>query len=254
MTAPNPTGGPEDRPATPHRGPYSERVERFERARGTARSHVATRLESARAVLRRVRHRAARRRRSAINRRAAWPIAGAAAVAFVGFVLWHSRVIAAEDDALRMARVNLDARARVTGTWSTLPDDGARFASDAHPYSSDLDLFGPGSLLSTSQRRPHPFRSTGARAIPDGSSGAEDDTAPSGGGARARSASRRATDFWKLWPSQWSNRRRARRRVARRQTKARGAPGPRASPPVGGRQAVALVTTRISSPRTSSRS
>lgn len=77
---------------------------------------------------------------------AAGPVSAVAAVLFLGLVRWHSRVIAAEDDALRMARVNLDARARVTDSWQRLPDDGARFASDTHPYSSDLDLFGPGSL------------------------------------------------------------------------------------------------------------
>src|SRR5262249_17364813 len=68
---------------------------------------------------------------------AAGPVAIVGAVAFFGCVLWHWRVIRAEDDALRMARVNLDARARVTFGWHALPDDGARFASDTHPYSSD---------------------------------------------------------------------------------------------------------------------
>ena len=34
----------------------------------------------------------------------------------------------------------------MTAAWNKLADDGARFASDEHPYSVDLDLFGPGSL------------------------------------------------------------------------------------------------------------
>jgi hypothetical protein len=76
----------------------------------------------------------------------AGPIAALGAVVFVALVVWHSRVIASEDQAIRMTRVNLDAKARVTGTWHDLPDDGARFASDTHPYSSDLDLFGRGSV------------------------------------------------------------------------------------------------------------
>jgi len=74
------------------------------------------------------------------------PAALVAGVAFLGLVVWHSRVIAAEDHALRLTRVNLDALARVTGEWRSLPDDGARFVADTHPYSSDLDVFGKGSV------------------------------------------------------------------------------------------------------------
>jgi hypothetical protein len=80
------------------------------------------------------------------NQPAAGPVAAVAAVVFVALVVWHSRVIAQEDDAIRLTRVNLDARARVTGAWHELPDDGARFATDAHPYAVDLDLFGKGSV------------------------------------------------------------------------------------------------------------
>jgi hypothetical protein len=76
----------------------------------------------------------------------AGPISAVAALVFIGLVVWHSRVIAREDQAVRMTRVNIDAKARVTNAWHDLPDDGARFASDAHPYSSDLDLFGRGSV------------------------------------------------------------------------------------------------------------
>ena len=61
---------------------------------------------------------------------AAGPVAAVAAVAFVGLVAWHGRVIAREDDALRMARVNVDAQARVSGTWQNLPDDGAELNGD----------------------------------------------------------------------------------------------------------------------------
>ncbi len=77
---------------------------------------------------------------------AAGPVALAAAIVFVALVVWHARVIALEDEAQRLARVNADARARVEDAWQDLPDDGARFAVDAHPYSGDLDLFGRGSL------------------------------------------------------------------------------------------------------------
>lgn len=77
---------------------------------------------------------------------AAAPLGLLGLVAFVGLVVWHARVIVAEAQALRLLRVNLDATARVTDKWHALREDGARFASDTHAYSADLDLFGRGSV------------------------------------------------------------------------------------------------------------
>jgi hypothetical protein len=77
---------------------------------------------------------------------AAAPLAFAGFVAFIALVVWHAKIIVAEAQALRLTRVNLDARARVTDDWHTLRDSGARFASKDHPYSGDLDIFGAGSL------------------------------------------------------------------------------------------------------------
>lgn len=71
----------------------------------------------------------------------------AAAVAFIALVVWHARVIEAEDAALRSARVNRFADARAHGRFRELPATGARFADARHPYSDDLDVFGPGSLF-----------------------------------------------------------------------------------------------------------
>jgi len=125
-------------------GPYGERVERFER--------LAEQLGRRSRLVSNLRGLSFGTAAIALvlgtlgGQSGAMPVAAVAALGFVGFVLWHSRVIAAEDDALRMARVNLDARARVCERWHSLPDDGARFASDEHPYSSDLDLFGKGSV------------------------------------------------------------------------------------------------------------
>lgn len=70
-----------------------------------------------------------------------------AAGAFIALVVWHARVIRELDEALRWRRVNRDALLRCTGRWSELPDDGKRFVSSEHPYSADLDLFGPDSLF-----------------------------------------------------------------------------------------------------------
>lgn len=75
------------------------------------------------------------------------PIAAVGFVAFVVLVIRHARIILAEEDARRFARVNRDAKARVSGTWRTLTEDGARFVDATHPYSADLDVFGKGSLF-----------------------------------------------------------------------------------------------------------
>ncbi|HOU90753.1 MAG TPA: hypothetical protein PLU22_06880, partial [Polyangiaceae bacterium] len=72
--------------------------------------------------------------------------AGAGLGVFAWLAVLHARVLGQEDDALRRARVNRDALARVTGRWRDLPEDGARFLDPAHPYAVDLDVFGKGSL------------------------------------------------------------------------------------------------------------
>lgn len=69
------------------------------------------------------------------------------AVVFVGLVVWHSRIINAEDEKRRWARVNGDAAARVDNRWQSLPEQGQRFVDAAHPYSTDLDVFGKNSLF-----------------------------------------------------------------------------------------------------------
>ncbi len=73
--------------------------------------------------------------------------AGGALGAFVWLAVLHGRILGEEDDALRRARVNRDAVARVTGHWRELPEDGARFLAAGHPYATDLDVFGKGSLF-----------------------------------------------------------------------------------------------------------
>ncbi len=70
-----------------------------------------------------------------------------ALAAFVALIVWHGRVISAEDDKRRWARVNRDAELRVSDGWQRLPEDGARFVSEVHPYAGDLDVFGKNSLF-----------------------------------------------------------------------------------------------------------
>ena len=73
-------------------------------------------------------------------------LAFAAFVAFMGFVVWHGKILAREDTASRAAAVNHDALLRATGRFRELAEDGQRFQALEHPYADDLDLFGKASL------------------------------------------------------------------------------------------------------------
>ncbi|HEY5957755.1 MAG TPA: DNA mismatch repair protein MutS [Polyangiaceae bacterium] len=75
-------------------------------------------------------------------------LGGVALVAFLGLVVYHARVIAAEGLSNRRLLTNEDAAARVTEqAWHQLPIVGERFREPNHPYADDLDLFGTGSLF-----------------------------------------------------------------------------------------------------------
>lgn len=50
-----------------------------------------------------------------------------------------------QTEALR--QLNRRGLARLHGDWAAFSDTGAEFADEDHPYASDLDLFGPGSLF-----------------------------------------------------------------------------------------------------------
>jgi hypothetical protein len=71
----------------------------------------------------------------------------AAILAFFVLVVWHSRVLSAEDLAWRFWRVNENAAVRARDEWHTLPEDGVQFQDPEHPYTGDLDVFGPRSLF-----------------------------------------------------------------------------------------------------------
>jgi MutS domain V len=71
----------------------------------------------------------------------------AAMLAFLVLVAVHARVLSAEDLAWRFWRVNENAAHRARDEWQLLPEDGASFQDPEHPYSSDLDVFGPRSLF-----------------------------------------------------------------------------------------------------------
>ena len=66
---------------------------------------------------------------------------------FLALVVVHARVLSAEDLAWRFWRVNENASLRARDEWHALPEDGAGFVDAEHPYTSDLDVFGPRSLF-----------------------------------------------------------------------------------------------------------
>ena len=62
------------------------------------------------------------------------------------FVNFHQRIARARDHARRLERVNRDEAAFQTHDWSVFAD-GVRYLDPAHPYTVDLDVFGPHSLF-----------------------------------------------------------------------------------------------------------
>lgn len=73
--------------------------------------------------------------------------AAVAGLAFACLVAWHARVLSAEDLAWRFWRVNDNAARRARDDWHSLPEDGAEFQDPDHPFTGDLDIFGPRSLF-----------------------------------------------------------------------------------------------------------
>ncbi len=66
---------------------------------------------------------------------------------FVGLVLMHGRVLRRLDRARRAAAYYTAAIARLEGRWMGVGTTGGRYLDVEHPFASDLDLFGGGSLF-----------------------------------------------------------------------------------------------------------
>jgi hypothetical protein len=75
---------------------------------------------------------------------AAVPIAGV--IAFIVLVVVHDRVIRARKRAERSVTFYERGLARLDDAWAGFGDPGTEFADSHHPYTDDLDIFGPGSL------------------------------------------------------------------------------------------------------------
>lgn len=66
---------------------------------------------------------------------------------FIWLVLWHDRLFRARRQTAVRMDINREAWQRLTDQWHDIPDDGHACLHVEHPYSEDLDLFGPGSLF-----------------------------------------------------------------------------------------------------------
>ncbi len=69
------------------------------------------------------------------------------ALAFAALVVAHDRILKREGRASRMRRFYEDGLARLDDAWAGRGDTGERYRDPEHPYSPDLDVFGPGSLF-----------------------------------------------------------------------------------------------------------
>jgi hypothetical protein len=78
------------------------------------------------------------------------PFVGAALLVFAGFVaavVVHARVEAKKRELDERAGVHDRHILRITGRFQELPNDGSGVLPPDHPYASDIDVVGPGSLF-----------------------------------------------------------------------------------------------------------
>jgi hypothetical protein len=68
-------------------------------------------------------------------------------VPFVALLVLHQRCRRRRERALRAVAFHEQGLARLEDRWPGTGNDGARFEDAGHPYASDLDLFGTGSLF-----------------------------------------------------------------------------------------------------------
>ena len=76
-----------------------------------------------------------------------WPVLLIPLVTFVLLMVWHSRVLAGMERALRIQRYYKRGLSRMNDEWQGYGEAGERFLNNKHPYARDLDIFGPGSLF-----------------------------------------------------------------------------------------------------------
>jgi hypothetical protein len=66
---------------------------------------------------------------------------------FVYLMARHDKALAKGKRSAQLLALNEAGIARVEGRWNRFQEDGREYADEAHPFSSDLDLFGSSSLF-----------------------------------------------------------------------------------------------------------
>jgi hypothetical protein len=69
------------------------------------------------------------------------------AVGFLGLLVWYDRVLRSWRRARRASAFYEAGLARLNNEWMGKGNQGLRFQQESHPYATDLDLFGPGSVF-----------------------------------------------------------------------------------------------------------
>ncbi|UNC91026.1 MutS family DNA mismatch repair protein [Candidatus Contubernalis alkaliaceticus] len=67
--------------------------------------------------------------------------------AFIFFIVQHGGVKQHIDYLEKLIYINKMAIERLDGKWTSFPEDGVEYTDPGHPYSTDLNLFGQGSLF-----------------------------------------------------------------------------------------------------------
>ncbi|KUO76714.1 MAG: DNA mismatch repair protein [Desulfosporosinus sp. BRH_c37] len=68
-------------------------------------------------------------------------------VSFAALVLWHQNLRTKQSYIQVIYEIYEQALKRLAGEWKSFPDTGEDFKDPDHPFSEDLDLFGPSSLF-----------------------------------------------------------------------------------------------------------
>jgi MutS domain V len=74
-------------------------------------------------------------------------LGGLLGLVFFAAVVWHARVIERKHTVEVRIAIHQRHLKRIAGNWQDLPSTGAGTVAPTHPYASDIDLTGPGSLF-----------------------------------------------------------------------------------------------------------
>lgn len=75
------------------------------------------------------------------------PLALVLLAVFISLIFRHERVKQHIIFLERLVEINLNAGLRLEGKWTAFADDGREYINHNHPYATDLNIFGKGSLF-----------------------------------------------------------------------------------------------------------